>query len=384
MTLPTPAKNARQRATERTTVLGAIINIVLALIKMAAGTIGHSHALFADGIHSLADLVADLMVYLAGKYGNAAADHDHPYGHQRIETVATAFVALFLFVTGGLIIVDAGRHIVMNLTPPPIQWLVLWIALLSLFVNEAIYRYTLKIAKQYESALLTAHAWHRRSDAAASLIVVIGIIGALCGAPILDQYAAILMGLLIIKMAYQMGRRSLEELVDQGLDNTTLEAMTAAIQAVDGVMATHQLRTRSMGGQIFADVHIMVNAFVSVSEGHYIADRVHQTLRHQFAMIKDIIVHVDPEDDEIIPRPTHLPSRTHIVALLEQSCHDLPGFHAIQWLNCHYLDQQIFLSIAIPLSTLTTLSAQALTERYQNQLYRVLANTTLHVFFYSD
>ncbi len=370
----------RQQATQRTTLIGAIVNIFLAMTKIIAGSFGHSHALFADGLHSLADLFADGIVLLAAKYGNTAADHNHPYGHQRIETAATVFIALFLLFTGAGILWDALYHLLYQHLKAPITWLVLWIACASLFANEIVYRYTLVMAKRYQSALLTAHAWHRRSDAAASLIVIIGIIGALCGMPALDNLAALVMGALILKMAYKMGRQSLEELTDQGMDNAMLNAMSSAIQHVDGVIAMHQLRTRSMGGNIFADVHIMVDSFISVSEGHYIADRVHQLLRSQFPLIKDIIVHVDPEDDEVIPRPTDLPSRTALIALFEQSWQDLPGFEQLRWLNCHYINQHLTLSIALPLSLLST--TPQLSALYQQQLDLKLAEKTLHIYYY--
>ena len=171
-------------------------------------------------------------------------------------------------------------------------------------------------------------------------------------------------------------------MVDQGLDVSTLKDLEHTIQQVDGVIAMHQLRTRSMGGQIYTDVHILVNPTISVSEGHYIADQVHQTLRLKFPEIKDIIVHVDPEDDEIIPRPSNLPSRSALNALLYTAWHDLPGYDTKKWLNCHYLNQTIRLSIALPLHAYLTMPD--VQEHYQQRLAALLPVSSLSIYFYSD
>lgn len=370
-------------ATQRVTLLGAIVNILLALVKILTGYLGHSHALLADGIHSLADLIADAAVLWAAKYGNQAADNNHPYGHQRIETVTAVFIALVLLLTGFGIIFDAIQHLQPHTkTVQNLEWNVLWIALASLVANEIVYRYTLSVAQRYHSALLKAHAWHRRSDAAASLVVCVGIVGALLGFAYLDNIAAVIMGLLILKMAYKMGRQGLEELVDQGLDNDTLAAIQNAIQQVDGVRAMHQLRTRFMAGRIFADVHIMVDAHISVSEGHYIADNVYQALKQQFTDIKDIIVHVDAEDDEMLVKSNRLPSRSQLNVLLQQAWSDLPGYAGLRQLNCHYLNQHLELDIALHLETLKSHSTSELQHLYQTRLGR--NDSHLRLYFYED
>lgn len=372
--------DARRRATQRVTGLGTLANILLAFVKIIAGYIGHSHALLADGIHSLADLIADGAVLLAAKYGNQAADHNHPYGHQRIETVTCVFIAIVLLATAVGIMLDAYSHL--QKAPQTLSWYVLWIAFATVIINEWLYRYTLRASKRYHSPLLKTHAWHRRSDAAASSVVCIGIIGTLSGIAYLDSIAAIIMAALIVRMAYQMGRQSLEELMDQGLDEETLKAMTLAIQRVDGVRAMHQLRTRSMAGSILADVHIIVDPHSSVSEGHYIADRVYQTLKQQFQPINDIIVHVDPEDDEVIPRPLLIPSRQQLQAPLQAQWSQHAGYSELRWLNWHYLNQSLEVSIALPLPVLTDHDATQLHELYQQGLLAVCPNSSLSLYFY--
>lgn len=371
----------RRRATQRVTWLGVMANIVLALVKIICGYLSHSHALLADGLHSIADLIADGAVLLAAKYGNQAADHNHPYGHQRIETVACVFIAIVLFATGIGIIWDAYMHLQHD-AHAAISTYALWIAAATVIINELLYRYTLAASKQHRSDLLKTHAWHRRSDAAASSVVCIGILGALYGFTYLDSIAAIIMAGLIFKMSYQMGRKSLEELVDQGLDEDTLSAMTLAIQCVDGVRAMHQLRTRSMAGCILADVHIIVDPHCSVSEGHYIADCVYQTLKQQFHSISDLIVHVDAEDDEIIPRPALIPSRQQLQTQLQVKWHQQPGYPELRWLNWHYLNQRLEICIALPLSVLTDHEASQLHRLYLTGLLAVCPNSSLSLYFY--
>lgn len=373
----------KRRATERVTLLGALVNAILAVVKIISGYLGHSHGLVADGLHSLADLLADGVVLLAAKYGNQAADHDHPYGHQRIETATTVFIALFLLATAIGICLDAVHH----LWHPVKQTLagsVLWLAIAAIVINEWLYRYTLNIAKRYHSSLLKAHAWHRRSDSSASLIVSLGIVGALCGFPYLDNIAAVIMAGFILKMAYQMGRQSLEELVDQGLDQTTVEALQTCIQQVDGVQATHQLRTRLMAGHIVADVHILVDPYCSVSEGHAIADRVYRDLKNGFPTISDITIHVDAEDDERGSLSDHLPSRQALQQALQPLWQPLPGYDALQWLNCHYLNQQLELAIALSVHLLQTHNSETLLASYQQALQQLYPDSHLRLYFYPD
>lgn len=370
----------RQRATQHVTWLGIIADILLACVKIITGYIGHSHALLADGLHSLADLITDGAVLLAAKYGNQAADHNHPYGHQRIETMACVFIAIVLLVTAIGIMWDAYSHL--HHAHQTVSWYVLWVALVTVIINEWLYRYTMRASKQHNSALLKTNALHRRSDAGASGVVCIGILGALCGIAYLDIIAAAIMGVLVLKMAYQMGRQSLEELMDQGLDDDTLQAMTMAIQRVDGVRAMHQLRTRSMGGCIFADVHIIVDPHCSVSEGHYIADRVYQTLKQQLHPVTDIIVHVDAEDDEIIPRPLQIPSRQQLQTQLDNHWRHCAAYPEIRWLNWHYLNQRLELCIALPLSVLSDHSVTQLHESYLQGLRLACRDSSLSLYFY--
>lgn len=227
------------------------------------------------------------------------------------------------------------------------------IAIFSVVANEIIFRMTLSKAKLLQHQLLEANAWHHRSDAASSLVVVVGIAGSLAGFVYLDTLAALIVGVLIIKMGFELALSSMRELVDTGLDPLTLNAIKNEIIEIPGVRALHQLRTRSMAGNIFLDVHILVNSKLSVSEGHYIATQVETMLLRQFKSIIDVTVHVDPENDETSLPSQHLPSRDGLEKILESRWQTLKGYPAISALNIHYLNGKLIVEVVLPLSALS-------------------------------
>lgn len=329
---------SRYKEAKKVTLVGGVINIVLSFMKLIGGFIYHSHALIADGVHSLSDLLIDIMVLFASKYGSQDADASHPYGHQRIETAATLLLALLLVLAGAGISWDALDELIHAQHEIP-QLLALPIAILSVFVNELLYHYTLRVGKKIQSVLLIANAWHHRSDGAASAVVSLGIFASLVGYPAFDTLAAIIVGLMIIKMGLEYGWNSVKELVDTAVDHETLLNIQRVILEIDGVQKIHQLRSRSMGHNILVDVHILVNPIISVSEGHYLAQKVHRELIKQLPRIKDVTVHVDPEDDESFCPSLDLPSR----ATLEQQFIEewKKEFLCIQNLVIHYLDGRI-------------------------------------------
>lgn len=334
----------RYIAAKKVTLLGAAINALLGIIKLLFGIIGHSHALIADGIHSFSDLLTDAMVIVASKFGSQDADEDHPYGHQRIETAATMLLSLLLIVTGLGIAVDAMQQLWASHseTPEPI---VAWIAGLSILANEALYHYTHYIGKKIDSELIVANAWHHRSDAASSVIVLIGVVGAMAGYLHFDSMAAMIVGLMIVKMGWQLGWSSVRELIDTGVEPETLLQIEQLIKQVPGVKEAHQLRTRSMGGTIFIDVHILVDPHLSVSEGHHIAHRVHHDLIAKMPIVGDVTVHIDPEDDEIAPLSNRLPAREVLLPQLLAAWHQKRLIDTPQRIVFHYIHGRIELEI---------------------------------------
>lgn len=334
--------NDRYSQAQHVTLIGALVNALLGFIKLVGGYCFHSHALIADGVHSFSDLFTDMMVLFASKYGSLDADDTHPYGHQRIETAATLFLSLLLILAGAAIAWDSIDEIIKGDHVMP-AWLSIPIIILSIIANELLFHYTRYVGKRIQSQLIIANAWHHRTDAASSIVVLIGLIGSLAGFIYLDAIAAVIVGFIIIKMGWDYGWHSVRELVDTAVDSELLSRIESIIQNVDGVERIHQLRTRLMGGDALVDVHVLVSPKISVSEGHYIAQHVHERLINELEQVTDVIVHVDPEDDEISSPSLHLPSRRIIQEQLLNEVHiDFPG---IRFWNVHYLDGKISIDI---------------------------------------
>jgi cation diffusion facilitator family transporter len=374
-------QSLRYQAARRITLIGAAVNVILAFAKITFGVIGHSHALVADGVHSVADLSTDILVLFASRYGSQEADQNHPYGHRRIETAATLLLSLLLILAGIGIVIDAGEHFFYTKPVLP-QAMVLWVAVFSVVANEILFRRTLFIGKQIQSELLRANAWHHRSDAWASLVVVVGVLGTLAGFIYLDVVAAIIVGCLVIKMGGQLGWSSVRELVDTGLDYAMVAKIKSVITAVPGVRMIHQLRTRTMGHAVFADVHILVAPYLSVSEGHYIGQQVYLALHHEMPMITDVTVQVDPEDDETVEPSSHLPARAELLARLQQCWQGLPGADRIESITLHYLAGKVQVDVCLPLSTVVdSAAALALATRYQTASESMIELKNVNVKF---
>ncbi len=339
----------RYHESRRITLLGAGKNCLLALMKIVCGITGHSHALLADGIHSLSDLLIDTLVLVASRFGSKAADHDHPYGHGRIETAATVLLALILFLAGVGIIYDAMIEILGGRVTSKPSFYVLIVALFSMLINEVLYFYTCRAGERVKSKLLIANAWHHRSDSAASIVVLIGVAAAWFGFGTFDAIAAIIVGLMIVRMAWRFGLSSVRELVDTGLEDSIVDEIKMSIQAVSGVRALHQLRSRLMGGAVFLDVHIQVSPFISVSEGHFIGQQVHYKIMQEIADVVDVTVHVDPEDDEVAAPSRGLPDRAALIALLKQRWYEQPVLAYLDNVVLHYLSGKLYIELHVPI-----------------------------------
>ena len=340
----------RKKAMDKATWWGLIVNLLLSIGKLVVGFIGHSQALIADGLHSLSDLVSDGMVLLATHHSNVDADEDHPYGHARYETFATITLAVLLTVVGAGIGIDAINRLMDYQSIATPTYLTLIVAGISILSKEVLYQYTMIVARRVKSKLLEANAWHHRSDAISSIVVFVGIAGAMLGYPLLDSVAAIVVALMICKIAWDLGHQSFQELVDTGLEPETLQAMEATILAVDGVEQMHMLRTRRMGHSALADVHILVSPKLSVSEGHQISEAVEIALTNQFDEVNDITVHIDPEDDELTENSCkHLPLRIDVLQQLDTHWQNIPETREVLHTTLHYLDGAINIELVLPL-----------------------------------
>ena len=330
----------------RVTYVGALVNVFLTCIKITFGILGQSAALIADGVHSLSDFLSDLIVIIAIKLGSREADHEHPYGHRRFETLATVLLGTGLIVIGGAIAWD-----VMNRMLYPETLLIpnrdaMGIAAISILANEWLYHYTKRIAIKTRSKLLFANAWHHRSDAISSIVVLFGIVAVLLGYPFADAVAAVVVALMIAKIGLSLVLESIKELVDTSLPANVVADIRTAIKDIDGVEGIHLLRTRQMGEDAYIDAHIVVDPRITVSEGHMIGDVVRDDLVARFDDVMDVLVHVDPENDEYKDKRNKPLSRKQVQALLDKYLMEMK--HDIENFRVHYLDGQVEVEIILP------------------------------------
>ena len=330
----------------RVTYVGALVNIFLTIIKIGFGFFGQSAALIADGIHSLSDLVSDFFVIIAIKLGSREADHDHPYGHRRFETMATVLLGAGLVVIAGGIAWDAAERLL-----DPAKLLIpnkdtMGIAVVSILANEWLFHYTKRVGEETRSKLLLANAWHHRSDAFSSIVVLFGIGAVLIGYPFADAVAAVIVAIMIAKMGIGLVLESIYELVDSSLPEDFVREIRRIIKQTPGVRSIHLLRTRRMGEDAYVDTHIVVDARISVSEGHMIGDAVRDKLKAEFDDVVDVLVHIDPEDDEFKDENVKRLSRQDVQVYLDQYLAEL--IHTVDDFRIHYLEGRIEVEVVLP------------------------------------
>jgi len=339
----------------RVTLVGALVNVFLTIIKISVGIVGQSAALIADGIHSLSDLASDLLVLVAVKLGAKEADHEHPYGHRRFETIATVILGVGLIAVAigiGWDVFERVTHAERMLIPNESA---LGIAAISILVNEWLYQYTKRIAEVTRSKLLLANAWHHRSDAISSIVVLIGVAGSLFGYVWADALAAVIVTLMVAKIGVNLVLESLKELVDTGLSPELVDEIRAEILATEGVQEIHLLRTRQMGEDALVDAHIVVASRITVSEGHMIGDVVRDILIKKFEDVQEVLVHIDPENDEYKEGLHARLLRDDIEQLLKSYL--VENYPLIDGFRIHYIDGSVEIEVILP-HTLFSLSSQ--------------------------
>lgn len=287
----TPAQRAA--AASRCTWVSVAVNLLLALTQTACGMLTQSQGLVADGVHSLSDLIADLVVLLANRHSRKDADEDHPYGHHRYETAASLVLGGLLLAMGLGMLAAAIAKLNQPESLAQAQMAALWVALGSLAAKELLFRYMLAVAKAVKSSLLVANAWHARSDAASSLVVSLGILGSLMGLPILDPIAAAIVGFMIARMGWTFGWDALHDLMDRSADENEVSAIRSTLKETPGVRDVHDIRTRKMGDMILVDAHVEVEACLSVEAGHDIAVEARRRVMQRHKVL-NVMTHVDP------------------------------------------------------------------------------------------
>ncbi|MBU0654797.1 MAG: cation diffusion facilitator family transporter [Gammaproteobacteria bacterium] len=341
------SRTERQAATRKVTLVGAFINAILSVAQIVGGFLTQSQALIADGFHTLSDLASDFVVLFASHLAHQEADDNHPYGHGRIETLATVILGLMLAGVAVGIFMQAWERMFSGQPLPVPQTIAILFAAVAIFSKEALYHYTMRVAKRIHSPMLKANAWHHRSDAISSIVVLLGITGAQFGFPWLDPLAAMVVAVMILYMAGQLIMESTSELVDTGLAPEEVQEIHDFIADIEGVENIHLLRTRRMGGNVLADVHLQVNGRISVSEGHFISDQVMYRLRKRFPDLKDVIIHIDPEDDETVHPCENLPTRAELLATLQAMPTIAPLWDTMDDLTLHYNSGKLQLELIL-------------------------------------
>lgn len=280
----------------RVSRVSIIANAALTLFKLFAGMIAHSSAMVTDAIHSASDVFSTIVVIVGVKISSKASDKEHPYGHERLECVASIVLATILAVTGlGIGYAAVGKIVggdYSRLAVPGM--LALIAAIVSIVVKEAMYQYTRIYAKKVDSGALMADAWHHRSDALSSVGALIGIAGARIGFPIMDPVASLVICLFIEKAAYDIFVDAIDKMVDKACDDEVEELLKECALTQEGVLGVDLLHTRVFANKIYVDIEIRVDGEKKLREAHGIAEHVHDAIEQSFPKVKHIMVHVNP------------------------------------------------------------------------------------------
>lgn len=275
-----------------------VLNILLAIVKIVAGIIGKSKAMIADGLHTLSDVLTTFVVLFGLKISSKEADDQHPYGHEKYESVFAKLLSILLLLTGLFIGYESLQSLIRgDMTKPGIIALIA--AFISIVIKEAMYWYTIKIARRIKSLSMEADAWHHRSDAFSSLGTFIGILGARLGLISLDPIAGIIVSILVIKVGVDLYIKSVRELVDESADDKVKNKIRSITLKTKGVKGIKTLKTRTFGNRIYVDLEIFVDSHITVKEGHDISEDVHDSLEREMDEIKHCMVHIEPFQGEV-------------------------------------------------------------------------------------
>ena len=290
----------REKQIYRVTLVGSAGNALLVIFKFIAGVLGHSSAMIADAVHSLSDFITDIIVLVFVGISARPQDRSHDYGHGKFETLASLFISLALFGAAvGIIVSGAVKFAAWlggaDLASP--GRLALWAAIISILLKELMFRYTARKGRELESSALTANAWHHRSDALSSIGAAIGIGGAvLLGGrwTVLDPLASIVVGGMLVKVAWEIMRPSLGELTDESLPEKTEEEILSVFHSFEDISEPHNLRTRRIGNRIAIEAHIRMDGAMPLRQAHDLSSRIENTLKERFGPQTIVTLHMEP------------------------------------------------------------------------------------------
>ncbi len=329
----------------RAIIVGASANLLLSVVKFAGGILGNSVAMVADAIHSLSDLVTDIIVLFTHQIGKMPQDENHPYGHGRAETIGATVIGLFIIATGIGVIhetwqaIDAGS----GQTPGILAALA---ATLSILVNEGLYHYTRRVGEATQSPSLIANAWHHRTDAISSVAALIGIIGAGQGFSFMDPLAGVVVGGMIVKVGIDITRQGVRDLMDTALSDEHTKKIQTILRDIPEVLHFHDLRSRAIGGELLIDVHILVDPEMTVTEGHRVAEIVRRNLIKAFDNIQDVLVHVDGESDMKV-EAIYLITRKEMIEIALPLILELDGSISQPKIRVHHINGKNILEVFI-------------------------------------
>lgn len=291
---------SREKEIRKVTLVGSVINLLLLAFKFVAGIIGHSAAMIADAVHSLSDFITDIIVLVFVHISGKPEDESHAYGHGKFETMATLIIGVILLAVGVGIFVNGASSIIDNFKgniPSSPSKVALIAAVISIVLKELLYRYTVRVGQKLNSQAVVANAWHHRSDAYSSLGTLLGIGGAIFlgeGWQVLDPLAAVIVSLFIVRVAFQLVKPCVDDLLERSLPAETEQRIKDIILSFPEIGSPHHLRTRRIGNNIAIEVHIRMDGNISLNEAHRLTTNVENRLKEEFGEGTHIGIHMEP------------------------------------------------------------------------------------------
>ena len=291
----------RSKEIYKVTLVGGFVNVLLLIFKFVAGIAGHSAAMVADAVHSLSDFVTDVIVLVFVRISCKPQDKSHDYGHGKYETLATTIIGVALMAVALGIVYHGGRSIAAWLGGAQLAapgMLALWAALVSVILKEGVYQYSIVKARQLDAPVVEANAWHHRSDALSSVGTAIGIGGAIFLGQrwtVLDPVASVVVGIVIVKVAFDLLQRGIGDLTEQSLPDSVEDEIIALVSTLPGIDKPHDLRTRRIGSHYAIEMHILMDGNMTLNEAHEKASAVEDLLHQHYGPDTHVAVHMEPK-----------------------------------------------------------------------------------------
>ncbi|EAQ67016.1 hypothetical protein MED121_13850 [Marinomonas sp. MED121] len=278
-----------QEVAQKVTLIGSALDAVLGVLKIIAANLSGSQALMADGIHSLSDLFTDVLVLISFKISRQSPDKNHQFGHLRFESLGNLILGFILL----LVAIGIGLDAILRSSQSHLTWLGVGSLLITIICKEVIFFYTKKAGDKINSQLLITNAWHSRTDSLSSLIVLISMLGMYFGYAWLDKVAAIIVALLIAKIALSTIWKTLAELIDTAPSKDTMKNIISCAKSIESQAIPSKIRARTMAGKVYLDMRLRVDKRISASEGHFLGEKVASKIKQHNPMVEDILIHID-------------------------------------------------------------------------------------------